>query len=173
MDLQKKVARTSNVAVFCRNYPELLEHAAKIGAEIPEQLITFRANTVWKSAKAAVDVHGPRKIYFVPVEGQGLVQYEATLDKVVLYPDPSARETQELLNNCLPETREEGLWEQYSGLRTLYVISHCRRLPVPFAYTLLRKLSDRLPISEGYGYSYSVVYEYCPECGGSPCRCAK
>lgn len=173
MSLQAKVARTPNVAIFCRNHPEYLEHAAKIGAETPGKPITFRASTVWKSGEVAVDVHGPRKIYFVPVGGTVLIEYEATLEKVVLHPEPSARATKELLENCLPETRDEGLWEQYGeAVRTLYVISHCRELATPFSYTALTKLSNGLRIDENYGYSYSVVYEYCSKCKKSPCRCS-
>ena len=170
MSLEVKVAQTPNVAVFCRNHRPYLEEAAK---KPPEQLITFRASTVWKSGKAAVDAHGSRRIYFVPIGGERLVEYEATLEEVVLYPSPDAKATKALLENCLDSTREEGLWEQYGEtVRTLYVISHCHRLTTPFPYTALTKLSNGLRIDENYGYSYSVVYEYCPKCESSPCRCS-
>jgi len=173
MSLQAKVAQAPNVAIFCRNHPKYLEHAAKIGAGTPENPITFRASTVWKSGEVAVNVHGPRKIYFVPVGGKGLVEYEATLEKVVLHPEPNTKATEELLENCLPETRDEGLWEQYGEVvRTLYVISHCQKIASPFPYTALTKLSDGLRIDENYGYSYALVYEYCPKCESSPCRCS-
>ena len=173
MNLQVKVAKNSNVAIFCRNHPEYLERASKIGAETPEQPITFRARKVWKSGKAAIDIHGPRKIYFVPVGGGELVEYEAILDEVVLYPEFNTKATQALLENSLPETRGEGLWEQYGGkARTLYVISHCQQLAVPFPYTALTKVDNGLPVHKNYGYSYSVVYEYCSECKSSPCRCS-
>lgn len=165
MSLQAKVAQASNAAIFCRNHPEYLERAVEIGAETPERLITFRASTVWKSGAVAVDVHGPRKIYFVPVGGKGLVEYEATLEKVVLHPAELNTEAREaLLENCLPETFDEGLWEKYGSMvRTLYLISHCQKLASPFPYTVLTKLSDGLRIDENYGYSYALVYEYCPK----------
>jgi len=173
MNLQTKVAQTPNVAIFCRNHSEYLEHAAKIGAETPERPITFRASTVWKSGEVAIDVHGPRKIYFVPVGGKGLVEYKATLEEVVLRPEPNTRAAEEILENCLPETRGEGLWEQYGEVvRTLYVISHCQKLTSPFPYTSLTKLSNGLRIDENYGYSYALIYEYCLKCESSPCRCS-
>lgn len=169
---QVKAAKATNVAIFCRNHPKYLEEAARIGAKTPEKPITFRASTVWKSGEVAVDVHGPRKIYFVPVGGQELVQYEATLEQVELHPDPNTEATKKLLANCLDSTRNEGLWEQYGKtVRTLYVISHCQKVVSPFPYTMLTKLSDGLHIDKNYRYSYTLVYEYCPECGSSPCRC--
>ena len=91
----------------------------------------------------------------------------------MLHPEPNTKATEELLENCLPETRDEGLWEQYGEVvRTLYVISHCQKIASPFPYTALTKLSDGLRIDENYGYSYALVYEYCPKCESSPCRCS-
>jgi len=172
MTLQRRVGQTPKTALFCRNHREYLEHAAEIGAQNPEKPITFRASTTWKSAQIAVGVHGPRRIYLVPIGGQGLVEYQATLEEVELYPEPNTRVTQELLENCLPETRDEGLWEEYGEtVRTLYVISHCRRLASPFPFTALTKLFDSKPIDRNYGYSYAICYEYCPRCESSPCGC--
>ncbi|MEA3339620.1 MAG: hypothetical protein U9R15_06610 [Chloroflexota bacterium] len=173
MSLQTKVTQTTNAAILCRKHPVYLEHAAQIGAETPAQPITFRTSEVWRSGQVAVDTHGPRVIYFTPA-GERLVEYEALLEKVVLYPKPDTRATKELLKNCLPETRDQGLWEQYDEpVQTLYVISHChRRLASSFPFTKLTKLSDGLPIDESYSAGYALVYEYCTKCKNSPCRCS-
>ena len=56
-------------------------------------------------------------------------------------------------------------------VRTLYVITHCRKLDIPFPYTALTKLSNEKKINTNYGYSYALVYEYCIKCGKSPCMC--
>ncbi len=160
MSLSAKVKAHSNVAVFARNWPAYLEEAVKIAENSPEQPVTFRAQTVWRAAETAVNVHGPRKIYFAPNEGEGLVEYLAVLEKVVLYPEANAQVTKELLDKSLKSTSQEGLWS--GGVRTLYVISHCVRLQKQerFPYTELRKLSDDLPISEGYTRAYVIVYEH-------------
>lgn len=86
MSSPAKIAQTPNVAIFTRDLLEFLEGTAK---KEPHQLVTFRAGNVWRGAKDAVDVHGPRKIYFAPMGGKGLVEYEAVLEKVVLHPEPN------------------------------------------------------------------------------------
>ncbi len=170
MSLQADVTQVPNVAIFCQNHPVYLEHAAKIGAKAPAQPITFRTSALWKSGQAALEAHGPRKIYFAPKDDPWIA-YEATLEQVALHPEPNTPTTEALLANCLPETRDQGLWEQYGEtVRTLYVISGCQKLPSPFAYTQLTKLSDGAPIDEGYSYGYVLVYEYCPRCEHSPCQ---
>ncbi len=173
MNLQSKVARTPNVAIFCRNHRDYLKRAIELEAENPGRLITFRACTIWKSAEVALDVHGERKIYFVPVGGKELVEYEAILKKVLLHPVRNTKATEELLEKCLPEIRDEALFEEFGLLaQTLYVITHCRKLDFPFPYTALTKLSDEKKIKANYSYSYAIVYEYCPKCEKSPCMCS-
>jgi hypothetical protein len=174
MDLERKVSQASNIAVFCRNHFDYLESAVKIGTKNPSQQITFRASTTWKSAKLAIDMHGPIKIYFATIKGGDLVKYEATLEQVEINVSYQDSTTNKLLKKCLEETRDEGLWEKYGQtVNTLYVISGCRKLTEPFRYNSLTKLSDDLHINENYGYSYSLVYERCPKCLSSPCRCSK
>lgn len=159
MRLEAKAASTPAVAVFSRNHREYLDAAVKAD---PERPITFRAQRVWRAARAAVETYGPRKIYFVPIPGNKLVEYQALLEKVVLYPAQLDADTvNQLLANCLEKTRDEGLWEQYGEVvRTLYVISHCQKLASPFPQTALRKLSDEEPIAENYVRAYVVCYEH-------------
>jgi hypothetical protein len=172
MSLQSKVVETPDVAVLCRSHPIYLEHAAKIGRRTPEQRITFRTSAVWKSGEAALEAHGPRRVYFFPDVGGDRVEYEATLREILLYPTADDPETERLLADCLPEAQGQGLWEAYDEqVRTLYVISHCRKVEPPFSYTALTKLSDETPVDENYSYGYVLVYEYCPTCRSSPCRC--
>jgi hypothetical protein len=62
MRLQTKIKETPRCAIFARNYSYHLDDAAQ------RELTTFRASVVWRSAQEAVDIHGPRKIYFAPVD---------------------------------------------------------------------------------------------------------
>jgi hypothetical protein len=159
------------VAILCQNHPIYLTHAAKIGKKYPERLITFRTTALWRSGAKALEAQGPRQIYFAP-EGQTTVQYAGVLEQVLLEPQAESAETQALLAHCLPETQDQGLWEQYDEhVRTLYVISHCHDVESPFSYTDLTKISDDEPVSEKYTYGYILVYEYCTTCKRSPCRC--
>jgi len=156
--LQTKIRRNPKVAVFSRNHPEYLSSAAEVSTQHPEKLITFRASTSWKSAQTALKYRGSLPVYFVPIGQENLVKYEATLHTVLLNPKQGEEDTEKLLAFCLPETSAEGLWK--GEVNTLYVIRQCRKLPNPFPMTALVKVSDDEPISERYGYSYSVVYEY-------------
>ena len=174
MNLKTKAARLPNVAVFSRNHRHYLEEAACIGAENPECLITFRASKAWISAKVALERFGPREVYFVPIGAGTLVEYEAKLERVLLFPKQGTRETEEMLKYCPPSTRNEGLWEKFGEkVNTLYAISHCYKPASPFPFTALSKVSDDTRIDRNYGYSYALVYRYCRRCAESPCRCAK
>ena len=159
MSLQMKVAQTPDVAILCQNHRIYLEHAAKIGAKEPEKRIAFRTSAVWKSGEAALEAHGPRTVYLVPGDG-GLVEYVAVLEEVLVHPQAGDEATEELLAHCLPETQDQGLWEDHDEqVRTLYVLSHCRWVEKPFPYTELTKLSDGERVDENYSYGYVLVYE--------------
>jgi hypothetical protein len=159
MSLQTKVIENPNAAILCQNHPVYLAHAAKIGDKFPDRRITFRTSALWRSGEKALD-SGPRTIYFVP-EGELEVRYQGRLEAVYLHPSMDDPRTQELLELCLPETRDQGLWEQYDEkVRTLYVVSHCRALDDPFPYTALIKISDDTPVSENYTYGYVLVHEH-------------
>ena len=66
-----------------------------------------REGKVWKSAKLAVDTHGPRPIYFVPVDEPLKVRYIATLEQVVIRPAKDAPTTKALLNKMVPSAQNE------------------------------------------------------------------
>jgi len=159
--LETKIRRNPRVAVFSRNHPEYLRSAAEVSSHHPEKLITFRASTSWKAVQTALKYRASLPVYFVPIGQENLVSYEATLHTVLLNPRQNDEDTKKLLAFCLPETSGEGLWE--GEVNTLYVIRQCRKLSDPFPMTALVKVSDDEPISERYGYSYSVVYEYLGE----------
>jgi hypothetical protein len=172
MSLQTKIVKTPNAAILCQNHRIYLEHAAKIGAKNPEQRITFRTSALWKSGQAGLEAHGPLKIYFTPSTEGDIVAYEARLEEVLLEPEADDPATQALLAHCLPETSDQGLWEEYENkVRSLYVISHCKWVEPPFSYTDLTKLSDGKPVDESYTSGYAIVYEYCSRCESSPCTC--
>jgi hypothetical protein len=172
MSLQAKVKKTPDVAILCQNHRIYLEHAAKIGAQSPQQRITFRTSALWKSGQVGLETHGPLRIYFTPSTEGDIVAYEAVVEDILLEPRSDDPATQKLLEHCLPETSDQGLWEAYDEqVRTLYVISHCEWVEPPFSYTALTKLSDGAPVNENYTTGYAIVYAYCPRCQSSPCRC--
>jgi hypothetical protein len=171
MSLINKAEETRDIAILCQNHRIYLEHAAKITDRYPERRITFRATDTWRSGQTALRAHGPRTIYLAPNDGD-MVEYEARLEQIKLEPEREEGETEALLAKCLPETQDQGLWEQYGDrVRTLYVISNCRRIAAPFPYTRLVKLSDEEPVDEHYNYGYVLVHEYCTVCEQSPCQC--
>jgi hypothetical protein len=79
----------------------------------------------------------------------------AELCDVLLNPVPGTAEAEKWLDDALPSTASEGLWDP--PVKTLYAMRACRMLKQPFPITKLVKLSDGKPISADYGYSYSIV----------------
>lgn len=155
MSLQTKVKYDPRCAILSRNYPYHLEEA------VGRALTTFRSNVAWKAAQIAVESHGPRKIYFAPVDGEGWVTHEAVVEEVELYPQPDTDITRRLLDSCSPSTQHEGLWEKDGKINvlTLYTVSNCQKLPVAFPVTALKKFADDKHIDENFHYSYAVVYD--------------
>ncbi len=148
------------IAVFARNHSQYLESACAVSDNDPSRLITFRSSVRWARAKKALDDQKIVQLYLAPTGSKGTVGYEATLKALVLDPAASDSETAKALAYELPETSDEGLWgKDGSAVKTLYSVSHCRRLSVQFPITHLRKASDGEPISEDYGYSYVPVVE--------------
>lgn len=149
-------------AVFTRNHSKYLRTASRIAAKQPAKLITFRSRLRWTSANAALSAGGPRAIYFSsdePNHGEAapMVTHEAVLHIVILGPRIRSKQTREALDNCLPATKLEGLWEEGRRVQTLYVISHCRKMRRPFRIDNLVKISDGKPLSVKYKYSYALV----------------
>jgi hypothetical protein len=166
MSLQSDIKRYAGIAIFCRNHKNLLDEAVEIFRTNPSRLITFRAKTVWRTAETVLNAHGPRPIYFLPVDDpDACIKYVAQLEKVVLHPTDTEA-TRELLNQSVPSAmqRNEGLWPENGKptVRTLYCISHCRQLAkeqwLPF--TALRKLSNGEHIDAKFGYSYAIVHTH-------------
>jgi len=162
----RKVKDAEDAAVFARNHWIYLEDAANRGKEA---LTTFRASTKWKSAWIAVDEHGPRQIYFSPIdppkqyEGP-LVTHQATLHSVLLLDEVETHlsepeknpEIMRFLQNELDTTKEEELWG--GNVSTLYMIGGCLKIKEPFLYTELLKIGDEEPINENFNYSYSICH---------------
>ena len=148
------------IAAFVRNHRKYLDGASKISRSDPSRLVTFRSSKSWARIKQALDEQETVKIYFAPVGGDGTVEYEGTLKALVLNPKRGEPDTDAALGWDLPETKDEGLWENENGVvRTLYLVSNCRKLPQPFPMTELVKTSNGAPISANYGYSYVPVAE--------------
>jgi hypothetical protein len=152
---ESKLKRAPDLAVFCRNHPDYLAEAARIGEEDSVRRITFRASTRWASAAVALRLYGPRPIYFASIRGGPEVVYVADLVDLELDPAAHAQRTQELLAHSLNETKGEGLWE--GGVKTLYIIRGCRPRPGTPVEDL-RKISDGQPISRSFKYSYALVH---------------
>ncbi len=161
MSIKAKIRTSSGVAVFARNHRLYLEAAASRNEKQPERFTTFRAAKSWASAHYANEVHGAIKVYFAAIGGEKEVEYEGIIHRIKLGPQKSDQDTKDLLRFSLTETKDEGLWEKgRKRVNTLYVITHCKKISVPFPMMELIKLSDDKLISEDYGYSYCLVYEH-------------
>lgn len=145
------------IAIFARNHLHLLEEARVRSEQYPEVPSLFRAAVSWSSAEAALKYHDTLPIYFCPCGAQGAVTHEATLTSILLHPQRDDPSTQKYLGYSTESTREEDLWGE--SVQTLYLIEDCHRVP-PFSMTSLIKIEDNNPISEDYGYSYSIVHPY-------------
>lgn len=163
MTIQGMALADRDIAIFSRNHREYVDEAVAISSADPQTRIVFRAKTTWVSAMLALAAKRPRPLYIAPIGGAGFVEYIAELHDVLLNPQRGKPDTEKLLHMALSSTREEELWEDEHHVpqcKTLYAISHCRRLEHPFPLTYLVKIADGKPISKDYGYSYSVVYQY-------------
>jgi hypothetical protein len=80
---------------------------------------------------------------------------------LLLNPEPEAERTKELLKTDLEIHRnhDDGLWEQWGGVNTLYRVTQFQKVNGPFSFTKLRKVSDGDHIDPSYGYSYSLVHQ--------------
>jgi hypothetical protein len=160
MSLKSKIKDHKNIAVFTRNHRKYIEEAVARNLVRPERFTTFRSAVKWTNAHFANSEYGAMPIYFAPIGSKKRVEYEALLHQIHLDPVVGQPDTIEILALELESTKNEGLWEQYEKpVKTLYVISHCKRLEEPFPFTSLIKLEDEKPISENYGYSYSIVFK--------------
>ena len=154
-------AKDADLAVFTRNHGHYLREAAEVCAQDKSRKIFFRARSKWSSADRYIAERGPTEIYMSPVGGNGIVEYVATLCEVMLDPSKTQPRVQELLSLSLESTKEEGLWDQYGKpVKTLYVISDCRKLATPFPMTDLVKINDNKPIEDNFGYSYCLVHRH-------------
>jgi hypothetical protein len=162
MNLSKALKNDTKLAVFTRNHEKHLANAAHQSAEQSERLIPLRARSRWSSAAEAIERSKTIPVYFAVVDSGPLVQYVADLCRVIVDPQRGQPETDYLLGlSELPNssTIGEGLWEtSRKPARTLYAVSHVRKLQQPFPMTELIKLTDDKPISSKYGYSYTMVY---------------
>jgi len=167
-----KVKSNPGAAVFARNHWIYLQGAAQRGRK---GQTCFRASAKWKSARLALDCHGPRDIYFTPINPpepiyNNLITHEAVLLDVLLLDELETHQDNPLKNplvkrymeHVLEATKDEGLWD--GNASSLYLILGCRRLVRPFPYTELLKLADGEKISEDFGYSYSICHELKSDC---------
>jgi hypothetical protein len=156
MSLRSKIRSGVEVAVFTRIDRRHLEDACKLCKDDPKKAITFRSRIAWASAEDALGVRTPRAIYIAPIDGNGVVEYEADLFDV----EPNAKRgnlrTEKLFGFVLEHLKKE----EWTDPCTLYVIRNCRQLPHSFHMTELLKLSDGKPISIDYARAYSVVYPH-------------
>lgn len=170
MASQTNLRKTTDAAVFARNHREYLEAAAARNRTDPERPTTFRARTIWRTALNALQMHKTLPVYLVPVGGKSEVEFSAVLHHVKLHPERGDADTETYLGFALTDaevegTGDEGLWEQFdTRVMTLYVITHCKPV-TPFPLTELIKLSDGIPISADYGYSYCMVHAHTPAPG--------
>jgi len=151
-----------NIAVFARNHLPLLEKACAISATDPSRPVTFRSSRRWTGAKKALDKQETIQLFFAEIGQKGIVSHQAVLKNLVLDPHQDDPETKVWLEYQLPGTASEGLWSEATStgaVKTLYVLSHCRKLTDPIPLAKLRKVSDGKPISNDFAYSYALIFE--------------
>ena len=148
------------MAVFVRNHAKYLASADQRNAIRADQPTTFRAAKAWNNALYALQRHKTLTCYLAPIGGDKMIEYKALIHHIKLHPKIDDHETRTLLGFSLESTKDEGLWD--NSVNTLYTITHCEKLTTPFSMTELIKISDDKPISESYGYSYSLVYNHAP-----------
>lgn len=142
-------------AVFSRNHKEYIDYAVDVAKLDPRSLVTFRSQQPWKSAEMLLKQLGDLPIYFGVNGGGPEILYKACLRQILIHPEPNDERTNLFLKVVPPSTVNEGLWE--GKVKTLYAISGCHELESSFPITGLKKLSNGMPISENFKYSYSLV----------------
>ena len=156
MKIHRRAAAPDGTAVFSRHHEKYLTAATRAS----RKRVTFRAEKRWVTAARALTRNDSIPIYFAVVDGPPQVRYTAKLREVLVDPRGGAKDTRRLLAHSLPATAKEGLWEtskRKGPVRTLYLISDCKRLSRPFPITRLTKTSSRTSLSAGYRYSYALV----------------
>ena len=151
---KSEITEAEGVGVFTRGYPDQMEEASKRDGH---ELTTFRSQQPWTSAKNALEWRDDDVVVYYCPKGGEEVQYEATLEDVLLHPERDDEKTEELLKTQLDIHRkhDDGLWS--GSVESLYRVSEFRELRSPFPFTSLRKLKDGEHIDPDYGYSYSIV----------------
>jgi hypothetical protein len=144
-------------AIFAKNHLAHLTEAVEIATANPDQLVTFQSRAAWSGGAKLLARHGTDAvpIFFAVTDGEPVVRYRARLKEIILRPDEARQRVQELLALRPRFTQTETLWS--AGKGTLFAIAGCFELPKPIPFALLIKDSDGLPISDDYGYSYSIL----------------
>ena len=145
------------VGIFTRNHCKYLKEAARK----PETV--FRSSDRWVGANEYLNIKKELcVVYFAVIEGEGMIEYQATLSDIQLDPRRGDPETERLLalTSSLTQETNEQLWEEDKRpVQTLYSITDCVRVE-PFPMTDLIKLKGGLPISPTYNYGYVLVKPY-------------
>jgi len=159
MSLTKTAITSANgVGVFTRGYPDQLEEASQRNLD---ELTTFRSKKKWRAVENALNWRDDEiSVYFCPI-GEDKIHYTAVLDALLINPEAGTDLAEEFLETDLEIHREhdDGLWEQWGGVKTLYRVSQLHQVEEPFSFTKLRKVSDGENIDSDYGYSYSLVHQ--------------
>ncbi|TXT24678.1 MAG: hypothetical protein FD134_1400 [Gallionellaceae bacterium] len=144
----------ADVAVLTRNYTVHLEPASKTSNSV-----TFYSNVPWKSIEDAHVCGKAIVIYFIVSEQPGIVSYEGTLTDIVII--PPVKDTARL-NRLLDAAPDKAAKEEVEtgSAKTVYSVSHIKKVLHPFAQTELLKKSDGNQVSKNYERSYCIVCPY-------------
>lgn len=149
------ITNVDGVGVFTRGYPDQLKEANQRDVDA---LTTFRSKKKWRAVENALKWRDDDiRVYFCPI-GENEIHYTAVLDGLLINPEAGTDVAEEFLETDLEIHREhnDGLWEQWGGVNTLYRVSQFQKIEDPFSFTKLRKVSDGENIDPDYGYSYSL-----------------
>lgn len=152
------ISSADGIGVFTRGHSDQLNEAYRRESDA---LTTFRSKKTWRAVEKALNWRNDEiAVYFCPI-GREKVHYTAVLAGLLLHPEPRADQTRDFLDTDLEihQAHDDGLWEQWGGVKTLYRVTDFRKVQKPFSFTELRKVSDGENIDPGYGYSYSLVHQ--------------
>jgi hypothetical protein len=142
----------ADIGILTKNYKVHLDSAIQSGCSV-----TFYSNSPWVKAANALTSGKSVDLYFVVDGGSGTVEYQGTLDDIILAPVENTDAAEKLLVNAPDEAAREGV---NSGVvKTLYSVTHLRKLETSFSQTELLKLNGE-PVNKAYDRAYCLVHPY-------------
>ncbi len=154
--LLEKLKNTPEIAIFARYERQILENTTELHRMIPDLEISFTSHRIWKNAEIALEMHGARRIYFAPFEGDGMVEFVGIVTQIILHPDrypheriPNTLDFEEIENE--PKVQE---------VNTMYSVTHCMPLlDDAFHFTEFRHFISGEALDKNSRQTFATVYK--------------